>query len=104
MSDLLERLGWLSAESLVSCHTLCLVDKVCSHGEPEELAAGFTTVAEARGATEESGRITRQDRDVFVPRSRTEMGKRRFSCCDPVLYNALPPDLQEFPYRYSPVA
>ena len=97
VSDLLERLGWLSAESLVSYHTLCLVHKVCSHGEPEELAAGFSTVAEARVASAESGRTTRQDRDLFVPRSRTEMGKRRFSCRGPALFNALPPDLKELP-------
>ena len=66
-------------------------------GEPEELAAGFATVAEMREVPGVSGRTTRQDRDLYVPRSRTEMGKRGFSCRGPMLYNALPPDLPELP-------
>ena len=74
---------------------MCLVHKVRSHGEPEELAAGFATVAEARGATEED-RITRQDRDLFVPRSCTEMGKRRFSRHGPVLFDASRPTYRNF--------
>ena len=97
VSDLLEKLDWLSAENLVSYRTLCMTHKVRRLGEPEELAAGLATVAEMRERGEVSGRSTRQDRDLFVPRSRTEMGKRRFSCRGPKLYNSLAPDLLELP-------
>ena len=93
VSDLLERLGWLGAEGMANYHTMCLTHKVRLCGEPEQLSAGLTTVAEAR-ATE---RATRQDRKLFVPRSRTEMGRRRFTCRGSTLYNALPPDLVELP-------
>ena len=92
MSDLLERLGWLGAESMANYHTLCLTHKVRRCGEPEQLAASLSTVAEARVAE----RITRQDSLLSVPRSRTEMGRRRF-CRGPAMYNALPRDLTELP-------
>ena len=100
VSDLLGRLGWLSADELVSYHTLCLVHKVRRSGEPEVLAAGLTTVAEARGR--DLAAVTRQDRLLFVPRSRTEMGRRRFQCRGPALYNALPPALPHLsPHLFS---
>ena len=101
VSDLLDKLSWLSAESMVSYHTLCMVHKVRRLGEPHDLAAGFSTVAEVREARGEA-RTTRQDRDLNVPRSRTEMGKRRFICRGPPLYNALPPDLSELPVPLFP--
>ena len=72
-------------------HKLCLVHKVQRSGEPEQLAEGLSTVAETRAAE----RVTRQDGLLAVPRSRTEMGRRRFHCRWPVLYNALPCDLCE---------
>ena len=97
VSDLLDKLGWLSAENLASYHTLCMVHKVRRLGEPEELAAGFATVAEVREAREVSARTTRQDRELYVPRSRTEMGKRRSSCRGPMLYNTLSSNLTELP-------
>ena len=89
MSDLLERLEWLTAEQLTSLHTLSLLHKVRRSGEPEVLAAGLSTVAEARGR--DLAVATRQDRLLHVPRSRTEMGRRRFQCRGPAAYNALPP-------------
>ena len=93
VSDLLERLGWLSAEGMATYHTVCLTHKVRRCGEPEQLAAGLTTVAEARAAE----RTTRRDHMLFVPRSRTEMGRRRFACRGPAYYNALPQELVGLP-------
>ena len=57
--------------------------------EPEDLATCLVSVAERREAREVSARTTGQDRELCVPRSRTDMGKRRFNCHCPVLYNAL---------------
>ena len=91
VSDLLNRLGWLNAEQLTNHQTLCLTHQVRCRGEPESLAAGFATVAETHD------RPTRRDHDLYVPRSRTEMGKRRFICRAPVLHNTVPPELVRLP-------
>ena len=76
---------------MVTLHTLSLVHKVRCVGEPEVLAREFRTVAETRE------RSTRQDHDLIVPRSRTEMGKRRFCSRAALLYNTLPSDVQRLP-------
>ena len=94
-SELLDRLGWLNAQQLASYHTLSLVHKVRRCGEPESLAARLATVADARGRDLDI--VTRQDRLLYEPRSRTEMGRRRFQCRGPALYNALPPDMLRLP-------
>ena len=91
VSDLRQKLGWLSADDLVSHSTLSLLHRIRCVGEPEALAGEFLTVGETRQ------RSTRQDSDLIVPRSRTEMGKRRFRSRAPLLYNALPPDLHRLP-------
>ena len=91
VSDLLENLGWLSAGDLAQYHTLCLVHKARRLGEPEALASGLARVSDTRD------RQTRQDGLLFVPRSRTEMGRRRFISRAPRLYNELPRDLTQLP-------
>ena len=68
--------------------------KVQRSGEAEQLA-GFSTLAETRAAE----RVSRQDVLLAVPRSRTEIGRRRFNCRLPVLHNALPRDLCETLFR-----
>ena len=93
VSDLLKRLGWMSAESLASYHTLCLLHKVRLLQEPASLAGSISTVAEHRDADRE----TRQDGDLFVPRWNTGMGRRRFVCRGPDQYNDLPPELRALP-------
>ena len=97
VSDLLERLGWLSAENLASYHTLCLTHKVLRRNEPESLA-GFTTVAVTRDRTTPGAdRTTRQDHDIYVPKWNTNMGRRRFRCRAADMYNDLPPELTAQP-------
>jgi len=90
-SDLLVRLDWLSAENLVTYHTLCLTHKVLRRGEPDVLADQLYHVAETRD------RITRQNRDLYIIHSNTNMGKRRYACRAPKLYNKLPPELTRLP-------
>ena len=97
VSDLLERLRWLSAENLVVHSTLCMVQKLLRFGEPQALAAGFATVADVRSSSGAPARVTRQDHALYVPRSRTEAGKRRFMSRGPDLYNRLPSDQQGLP-------
>ena len=59
VSELLGRLGWPSAEELVSFHALSPVLKVRCSGEPEVLVAELT-IAETRGR--DLADVTRQDR------------------------------------------
>ena len=91
VSDLLDKLGWLSAGDLVQYHTLCLVHKARRLGKPEALASGLIQVSDTRD------RHTRQDGSLSVPRSRTEMGRRRFLSRAPQQYNELPRDLTQLP-------
>ena len=46
MSDLLENLGWLSADQLARYHPLCLLHKVRRTGEPETLADALICVSD----------------------------------------------------------
>ena len=48
VSDLLENLGWLSADQLARYHSLCLLHKVRRSGEPEALAGALVRVSETR--------------------------------------------------------
>ena len=72
VSDLREKLGWLPAQLMADHRTLCLAHKVIAGGEPESLAAAFVCNGDRRS------RRTRQDDRLYVPRSNTETGKRRF--------------------------
>jgi len=91
VSHLLQRLGWLSAGDLVRHSTITLIHKVRISGEPVALAGEIRTVADVRL------RPTRQDDDLHVPRSNTDMGKRRFLSRGPALYNELPDGLTDLP-------
>ena len=91
VSDLHQRLGWLSAADLGRFHTITLTQKVLRSGEPDSLACMLRTVGDVHERT------TRQDSDLFVARSRTEMGRRRFSIRAPALYNSLPEHLRHLP-------
>jgi len=92
-SDLLKKLGWLAAEDLAKFHTLALTHKVLRFGEPDELAEQFRTVGETHS------RSTRQDDNLFVPFSSTNMGRRRFCARAPDMYNSLPPEMRELPVQ-----
>ena len=81
VSDLLQELGWLTADDMVAMHTLTLMHKVRRTGEPDMLARQFHTAAETRE------RSTRRDHHLVVPRSRTEMGKQRYCAPAALLYN-----------------
>ena len=89
VSDLRQRLGWMSSDELVQYHTLRLLHKVLRDGEPECLANMYQTNRSRRE------RSTRQDLQLHVPASRTNAGKRCFYRRAPALYNSLPPELTE---------
>ena len=86
-ADLREKLGWLEAQQLADYSTLCLAHRVMQRGEPDSFHAVFRRNFELRES------VTRQDQQLYVPRSRTETGKRRFCARAPALCNQLPPEL-----------
>ena len=97
VSDLRQRLGWMTSDELVQYHTLRLLHKVLSDGEPESLATMFQTNSSRRE------RSTRQDSHLHIPASRTNAGKRCFHRRAPVMYNALPPEVTELSVkRFKP--
>ena len=89
VSELRQKLGWMSSDELAQYHTLRLLHKVLRDGEPECLATLYETNRSRRE------RSTRQDSLLYVPSSRTNAGKRCFHRRAPVLYNSLPPELTE---------
>ena len=84
ISDVRERLEWLSAPDLVRYHTLTLAHRVMRWGEPDSLSCVFRPNSEVRD------RRTRQDDLLHVPRCTTAFGQRRFAVRAPAQYNALP--------------
>ena len=93
VSDLRERLGWLSPRQMAEARTLALAHQVMRRGEPDSLASLFVRCRDTRERT------TRQDGRLCLPRPRSEAGKRRFSYRAPALYNRLPGDTTNMPQR-----
>ena len=91
VSNLKRQLGWMSSDDMVQYHTLSLLHKTISYGEPEALASEFQLNSSRRS------RVTRQDNLLHVPRSRTAAGKRRFCARAPAQFNALPVELTALP-------
>ena len=75
-----------------------LTHKVLAYDVPESLSSMLQTNCSRRE------RVTRQDLMLYVPRSRTEIGKRRFESRAPSLYNMLPTGLRELEPRRFPRA
>ena len=84
VSALRLKLGWLSPRNMSDYRTLIIAHKALQRGEPEELAAMFTSNRDARE------RHTRQDDLLHLPRQQLETGKRRFGYRAAALLNSLP--------------
>ena len=93
VSDVRERLGWMTADEMHQHRTLCQLHNILSLGEPESLASEFRTNSSRRD------RKTRQDDLLHIPRSNLKAGKRMFTRRTPLWYNKLPADLKDLPVR-----
>ena len=93
VSDLRERLGWLSPRQMAEARTLALAHQVMRRGEPDSLASLFVRCRDTRERT------TRQDGLLHLPRPRSEAGRRRFGYRAPALYNRLPGDTTDMSRR-----
>ena len=90
ISEVREALGWLEAPDLFLYQTLCLLHKVRGTAEPEILASLCSLNCERPAHS----RTTRQDHHLFLPRVRTEAGKRRFAYRAARNMNGLPRDFE----------
>ena len=94
----MESLGWPTAEGLVTECTLSLAHKVLRTGEPHELADMFVRVHDTRS------RSTRQDDNLYLLRTKSETGKRRFAHRAGVGLNHLPRNVTELnPVRFKTI-
>ena len=89
ISDVLKLLKWLTAENLHRYHSLTLLKRILSTGQPETLHNSLVT----RGDIHH--RLTRQADRLDRPVIRTESGRRRFLYSAVTAYNALPQNLRE---------
>ena len=90
-------LGLLTPRQMCDLQTLTTAHKVHARGEPRDLASLFQTFADSRSCD----RVTRQDRLLRPPVTRTAAGQRSFSYRAVTLMNRLPAesrtlDLQNF--------
>lgn len=99
VSDLRDKLGWMSPKAMVDYQTLLTAQKIVRIGEPEALAALFVCNSDARKKS------TRQDHLLSLPRSRLETGKRRFGHRAAALLNRLPADaIEQRPAKFARTA
>ena len=88
ISDIVERLGWLNAKSLVQYHTACSLLKTLHTGAPAYVAR---TIGPPRNAVH--NHATRRSAELSLPRIRTEAGRRRLCYRGASLLNEL--DIRE---------
>ena len=91
VSDLRQKLGWMSPRAMSEYQTLVIAHKAVQRGEPEDLAALFTANRDTRE------RHTRQDHLFHLPRPQLETGKRRFGYRAATLLNRLPAQVVQLP-------
>ena len=84
ISDILNGSDWLTAKQLSDFHTLTLTHRILRSGEPSTLVSLFRRVSSLRD------RPTRQDSLFYLPRVRSEAGRRQFAYRAPQLYNSVP--------------
>lgn len=84
-------LGLHQPRHMCDYRTVVVAHKACVFSEPAELASLFRTYADART----SGRVTRQDRQLRPPATRTAAGQRSFAYRAALLLNTVPDDVRQ---------
>ena len=82
ISDVVQRLGWMTARQLVEYHTVSAVTKVVVNGLPEGV---YNTIGAPAASSHTHD--TRYANRLSVPRIRTEAGRRRLCYRGVVMYN-----------------
>ena len=95
ISDVLRDLKWLSAENMYRYHSMTLLKRMLSTGQPEHLHGSLVT----RGDIHH--RATRQAGQLDRPATHTDSGRRRFLFAAVTDYNALPQSLRDMgPHQF----
>ena len=92
VSDVIDDLGWLTADSMYMYHYLVLVRKMLVTSEPQHLARCLVTRQSVHG------RDTRQSNRLLTPAIRSESGRRRFLFTAVSDFNELPSELRCLSY------
>ena len=99
VTDLREKLGWITPRTMSDLQTLITAHKAIQRGEPAELANLFIVNSTVRAKT------TRQDHQFQLPRPRLETGRRRFGYRAAALLNRLPGDaIEQRPAKFARTA
>ncbi len=83
VSPIIKKLKWLKIKEKHALNTCTTIFKTM-HGSYPEWLLSFKTVNEATGS------ITRQNNNLYVPRTRTDSGARSLAVLGPKLWNKLP--------------
>ena len=84
ISDVLNGPDWFTSKQLSNYHSLALAHRTLRCGEPSSLASLFSKNSSLRS------RQTRHDDRFYLPRIRSEAGRRQFAYRAPQLYNKVP--------------
>ncbi len=84
VSPLLQELNWLTVENMLNVATACFMYKVTNGLVPSTCTRMFTRTHEV------SRRTTRQSQDFYLPKVRTEAGRRSLTFRGSKLWNELP--------------
>ena len=88
--------SWVVARQMADYSVITLAHKALHFNEPENLSRALSVNRTVRE------RSTRQDSLLYVPRSKTETGKRRFCCRAPSLLNQVPSEVRELSVKGFP--
>ena len=96
ISDVTQRLGWMSAKQLVSYHSVCSVQSMLFTGQPEALRSTIGPPANTRHSHE-----TRNAGQLTLPHIRTEAGRRRLCYHGVMSFNELKFNYSSVNFRRS---
>jgi len=96
VSDVVQRLGWMTAKQLIEYHTVSAVHTAVTTGHPESISQTIGLPANQRHAHE-----TRRAHRLTVPRIDSEAGRRRLCYRSVIMLNEAKVDVSDPHFRLS---
>ena len=90
VTPIFDELTWLKIKDKITFDICVFTYKICNHLLPEWLFV-FPTVSERMT------RDTRQANDLFIPRTRTDLGAKAISVIGPSIWNKIPDNVKRSP-------
>jgi len=94
ISDVVQRLGWMTAKQLVEYHTVCAIHTAVTSGHPEYIRNTIGPPANERHTHD-----TRRANQLTVPRIDTEAGRRRLCYRGVTMFNKSSVNVNDKPFR-----